>query len=353
MAPDGESSGKSKSRAGRRGEASIDERVGQAERLDANELETIPTMVPREGDGYRLPVSGSVGQALGRIGEFGRALTDDDLRRINTRKGLIQLLENKAVDIEEVRKILLYEQELRQLQVELVRLQRWVQSNGERIAILVEGRDAAGKGGTIRRFTEHLNPRAMRVVALPKPSDEERGQWYFQRYIRQLPNKGEIVFFDSSWYNRAVVEPVMGFCSKKEHQRFLQQVPEFEHMLYEDGVTIIKFWFSISKEEQAKRFEARRQNPLKQWKLSPVDEKAQELWDSYTRYKEEMFSKTHTTYSPWIIVKANDKQAARLESLRYVLNLLPYKGKEEAQTRLTPDPNVITRFHRKMVELDL
>ena len=353
MASDGESTGKSKGRTGRRDRADTDERVGQVGPVDVNELETIPTMVPREGDGYRLPSSGSVGRELGTIGELGRALTEDDLRRVNTRKGLIQLLENKAVDIEEVRKTLLYEQELRQLQVELVKLQRWVQSNGERIAILVEGRDAAGKGGTIRRFTEHLNPRAMRVVALPKPSDEERGQWYFQRYIRQLPNKGEIVFFDRSWYNRAVVEPVMGFCSKKEHQRFLQQVPEFEHMLYEDGVTIIKFWFSISKEEQAKRFEARRQNPLKQWKLSPVDEKAQELWDSYTRYKEEMFSKTHTTYSPWIIVKANDKQAARLESLRYVLNLLPYKGKEETQTRLTPDPNVITRFHRKMVELDL
>jgi polyphosphate kinase 2 len=353
MASDGESTGKTKSRAGRRDEAGTGEFAEKGGRLDATELETIPTMVPREGDGYQLTRSGSVGQGLGRIGELGRALTEDDLRRINTRKGFIQLLENKAVDIEEVRKTLLYEQELRQLQVELVRLQRWVQSNGERIAILVEGRDAAGKGGTIRRFTEHLNPRAMRVVALPKPSDEERGQWYFQRYIRQLPNKGEIVFFDRSWYNRAVVEPVMGFCSKKEHQRFLQQVPEFEHMLYEDGVTIIKFWFSISKEEQAKRFEARRQNPLKQWKLSPVDDKAQELWDSYTRYKEEMFSKTHTTFSPWIIVKANDKQAARLESLRYVLNLLPYNGKDEAPIRLAPDPNVITRFHRKMVELDL
>ena len=352
MSADGESTGKSKSRTNRE-EAAIDEFVAKDGRLDTHELETIPTVVPREGDGYRLPRSGLGGQGLGRIDESGHGLTDDDLRRINTRKGLLQLLEYKAVDIEDVRKTLLYEQELRQLQVELVRLQRWVQSNGERIAILVEGRDAAGKGGTIRRFTEHLNPRAMRVVALPKPSDEERGQWYFQRYIRQLPNKGEIVFFDRSWYNRAVVEPVMGFCSKKEHQRFLQQVPEFEHMLYEDGVTIIKFWFSISKDEQAKRFEARRQNPLKQWKLSPVDEKAQELWDSYTRYKEEMFSKTHATFSPWIIVKANDKQAARLESLRHVLNLLPYKGKEEALIRLTPDPNVITRFHRKMVELDL
>lgn len=353
MSADGKSIGTSKGSKDRGGEADIDESLEKDGRLDVNGLEAIPTMVPREGDGYRLPRTGSAGQGLGRIGEPGHVLTEGDLRLVNTRKGLIQLLEHKAVDIEEVYKTLLYEQELRQLQVELVKLQRWVQSNGERIAILVEGRDAAGKGGTIRRFTEHLNPRAMRVVALPKPTDEERGQWYFQRYIRQLPNKGEIVFFDRSWYNRAVVEPVMGFCSKKEHQRFLQQVPEFEHMLYEDGVTIIKFWFSISKDEQAKRFEARRQNPLKQWKLSPVDEKAQELWDSYTRYKEEMFSKTHATFSPWIIVKANDKQAARLESLRHMLNLLPYKGKEEAPIRLTPDPNVIARFHRKMVELDL
>lgn len=354
MAADEESTGKPKGRKDRESPADETEAlVGKDGELLADELEAIPTVVPREGDGYQALRRGNGRKATGLIGEPGRALTDDDLRRINTRKGLIQLLENKAVDLEEVLKTLLYEQELQQLQVELVRLQRWVQSEGQRIAILVEGRDAAGKGGTIRRLTEHLNPRAMRVVALPKPSDEERGQWYFQRYIRQLPNKGEIVFFDRSWYNRAVVEPVMGFCSKKEHQRFLQQVPEFEHMLYEDGVTIIKFWFSISKEEQQKRFDARRKNPLKQWKLSPVDEKAQELWDTYTRYKEEMFSKTHTTFSPWIIVKANDKQAARLESFRYVLNLLPYKGKEEAQIRLAPDPNVIMRFHRKMVELDL
>ncbi|MEC4890277.1 MAG: polyphosphate kinase 2 [Nitrospira sp.] len=350
MASDEESTGKTKDRQESHAEAEA--LAGRDGKLLADELETIPTVVPREGDGYRQRKAGKSAMAAVRSGEAALALTEDDLRRINTRKGLLQLLKSKEVDLEEIRKTLLYEQELRALQVELVRLQRWVQNEGQRIAILVEGRDAAGKGGTIRRFTEHLNPRAMRVVALPKPTDEEKGQWYFQRYIRQLPNKGEIVFFDRSWYNRAVVEPVMGFCSKKEHQRFLQQVTEFEHMLYEDGVTIIKFWFSISKEEQAKRFEARRQNPLKQWKLSPVDEKAQELWDSYTRYKEEMFSKTHTTFSPWIIVKANDKQAARLESLRHVLNLLPYKGKDTAQVRLTPDPNVITRFHRKMVELD-
>jgi polyphosphate kinase 2 len=353
MAADRESIGTSKIKKVRPNTAAAIEAVtGMNGDLLGDELELIPTLVPREGDGYSLPLSENDNRTGVRGAQSEQRLTEQDLRRITTRKGLLQLLKTKDVDLEEVRKTLLYEEELRALHVELVRLQRWVQSSGERIAILVEGRDAAGKGGTIRRFTEHLNPRAMRVVALPKPTDEEKGQWYFQRYIRQLPNKGEIVFFDRSWHNRAVLEPVMGFCSKKEHQRFLQQVTEFEHMLYEDGVTIIKFWFSISKEEQAKRFEARRQNPLKQWKLSPVDEKAQELWDSYTRYKEEMFGKTHTTFSPWVIVKANDKQAARLESLRYVLNLLPYKGKEESQIRLTPDPNVITRFHRKMVELD-
>jgi polyphosphate kinase 2 len=343
----------SKSKKEGRNEVGSEAMLDKDGRFLADEWEAIPTAIPVEGDGYRKRPRSATEQIAYAIGVAGHALTEEDLARINTRKGLLTILKRKDIDLEEVRKTLLYEQELRALQVELVRLQRWVQSSGERIAILVEGRDAAGKGGTIRRFTEHLNPRAMRVVALPKPSDEERGQWYFQRYIRQLPNKGEIVFFDRSWYNRAVVEPVMGFCSKKDHQRFLQQVTEFEHMLYEDGVTIIKFWFSISKDEQAKRFEARRQNPLKQWKLSPVDEKAQELWDSYTRYKEEMFSKTHSTFSPWIIVQANDKQAARLESLRYVLNLLSYKGKDEAKIRLTPDPNVIVRFHRKMVELDL
>ena len=293
MEADDEAIGKSKKRKGRLNSTDLDDLVTDVQGEAENGLEMIPTKVPREGDGYQVPRSALIAQGLGHIGEPGYGLTADDLRRVNTRKGFLKLLENKAVDIEDVRKTLLYEQDLRQLQVELVRLQRWVQSSGERIAIVVEGRDAAGKGGTIRRFTEHLNPRAMRVVALPKPSDEERGQWYFQRYIRQLPNKGEIVFFDRSWYNRAVVEPVMGFCSKKEHQRFLQQVPEFEHMLYEDGVTIIKFWFSISKDEQARRFEARRQNPLKQWKLSPVDEKAQELWDAYTHSKEEISVK-HT-----------------------------------------------------------
>ena len=279
-------------------------------------------------------------------------LTEEDIRRINTRDGLIQLLRGNKIKVGAVMDTLRYEAELERLQVELVRLQRWVQEKGRRIAILFEGRDAAGKGGAIRRFTEHMNPRAMRVVALPKPTDQERGQWYFQRYVHQLPNAGEIVFFDRSWYNRAVVEPVNRFCSDAEYSRFLQQVPEFEHMLYEDGVTIIKFWFSISKEEQLKRFESRRHNPLKQWKLSPIDMKAQDQWDRYTHFKEQMFSKTHTSFSPWIIVRANDKKKARLESIRQVLNTLPYRSVDDPPVNLTPDPNVVTRFHRATVTLD-
>lgn len=232
-----------------------------------------------------------------------------------------------------------------------MKLQRWIQNNNRRVAILFEGRDAAGKGGTIRRFAEHLNPR-MRVVALPKPSEEGQGQWYFQRYSKQLPNRGEIVFFDRSWYNRAVVEPVNGFCTETEYERFIQQVQEFEHMLYEDGVTIINFWFSISKQEQLRRFESRHKNPLKHWKLSPIDARAQELWDKYTFYKEQMFSKTHTSYSPWLIVGANNKSLARLETMRYVLNLFSYSGRGKAKIRLLPDPNIVIRFHRKIAKID-
>ena len=300
-------------------------------------------VVPREPEREHAKVS---------IGSIDHPLTADDLRHINSKRGLIRLLKSRHVRLKPVLQALRYEDELRALQAELVKLQRWVQETEKRVAIVFEGRDAAGKGGTIRRFTEHLNPRAMRVVALPKPSDEERGQWYFQRYSRQLPNRGEIVFFDRSWYNRAVVEPVNGFCTKAEYERFLQQVPEFESMLYEDGITIIKFWFSISKDEQLRRFKARRSNPLKQWKLSPIDARAQELWDEYTRYKEQMFSRTHTSFSPWIIVAANNKARAHVESIRHVLNSLPYEGKEKAKIRIMPDPNVVTRFHRKSLTID-
>lgn len=192
----------------------------------------------------------------------------------------------------------------------------------------------------------------MRVVALPKPTNIEKGQWYFRRYIKELPNPGEIVFFDRSWYNRAVVEPVMGFCTKAEYNKYMVQVPEFEHMLYEDGVILIKFWFSISKDEQIKRFESRLSNPLKTWKFSPIDQKGQELWEDYTYYKEQMFSKTHTSYSPWIIVKTNDKKEARLESIRYVLSQFEYEEKENATTTIFPDPNIISRYHRHVKQID-
>ncbi len=279
-------------------------------------------------------------------------LTLDELSEITRGRAFLDLMKEKQFSTKKLLSTLRYEEELRKLQIELVQLQRTVQLKGRRVAIIFEGRDAAGKGGTIRRFVEHLNPRTARVVALPKPSETERGQWYFQRYISALPNPGEICFFDRSWYNRAVVEPVMGFCTEDQYRQYMQQVPEFEHMLYEDGVELIKFWFSISKEEQKARFDARRNDPLKQWKISPVDEQAQDRWDLYTRYKMEMFSRTHTTYSPWIIVRANSKKKARLESMRYVLNNLEYDHREQAGTSLHADPSIVRRFHRSSQQID-
>ena len=279
-------------------------------------------------------------------------LTAQELADVSSKKGLLNLLKTKNIDARKALVKLRYEEELEKLQIELVKLQRDVQINGRRVAIIFEGRDAAGKGGSIRRFIEHLNPRSARIVALPKPTKMEKGQWYFQRYAYKLPNPGEIVFFDRSWYNRAVVEPVMGFCSKKQYSVFMQQVPEFEHMLYEDNIELVKFWFSISKEVQAERFESRRVDPLKQWKISPVDEEAQENWDLYTKYKEKMYSRTHTTYSPWIIVKSNDKKKARLESMRYLLSMLDYAGKDEPTTSLIPDPDIVTRYHRSHATID-
>lgn len=289
---------------------------------------------------------------LGKTLNQNVSLTEEELAAINTKKGLLQLLSTKNIDVTKALDTLRYERELEKLQIELVKLQRSVQLEGRRIAIIVEGRDAAGKGGTIRRFIEHMNPRSARVVALPKPTEVEKGQWYFQRYTEQLPNPGEIVFFDRSWYNRAVVEPVMKFCTEPQHRGFMQQVPEYEHMLYEDGVELIKFWFSISKDVQEERFQSRRVNPLKQWKISPVDEEAQAHWDLYTKYKEEMFSRTHTSYSPWIIVKANIKKQARLESIRYALSVLNYTGKDTAGTTLAPDPDVVVRYHRSNQSID-
>jgi polyphosphate kinase 2 len=279
-------------------------------------------------------------------------LTLEEIQKIESRKTLLSEIKSKKSLYQKIEATLQYEEELRLLQIELVKLQRWIAKENKRVAVIFEGRDAAGKGGNIRRFMEHLNPRSTRLVALNKPTNVEKGQWYFQRYIKELPNPGEIVFFDRSWYNRAVVEPVMGFCEDSQYKDFMVQVPEFEHMLYEDGLIIIKFWLSISKDEQLRRFEARKQTPLKRWKFSPVDQKGQQLWDRYTFFKEEMFSKTHTTYSPWMIVKTNNKKVARLECMRHVLSQFDYDGKKSAATTILPDPNVVMRYFRSAHQID-
>jgi len=245
-----------------------------------------------------------------------------------------------------------YETELLKLQSQLVNLQNWISTQGKKVAVIFEGRDASGKGGTIRRFRQHLNPRTMRVVALNKPTDVEINQWYFNRYIKELPNAGEIVFFDRSWYNRAVVEPVMGFCTDQQYEQFMVQVAEFEHMLYESGTYIIKLWFSVSKEEQQRRFESRLNNPLKKWKYSPVDAKGQELWDEFSYYINQMFTRTHNSFSPWIVVNANNKNLARLESIRYLLSLFNYDGKMDSDIDLMVDPNIIQRYYRMVKEIN-
>ena len=281
-------------------------------------------------------------------------LTIQDFKELKTKEQFINLLKAKQPEeqFKDILNTLTYEKELKMLQAELVDLQQWVAKHNKRVCVIFEGRDAAGKGSAIRRFIEHLNPRSMRVVALTKPTDVEKGQWYFRRYIKEMPNPGEIVFFDRSWYNRAVVEPVMGFCNEEEYDKFMVQVPEFEHMLYEDGVDLIKFWFSISKEEQIRRFNSRLQSPLKRWKFSPVDQEGQKRWDDYTNYKEQMFSKTHTTFSPWIIIKTNEKKEARLESMRYVLSKFKYENKGNSGIELFPDPNIAQRYHRLVKQID-
>lgn len=230
----------------------------------------------------------------------------------------------QGLDPQKALRYVKYEKEIEILQVEMIKLQKWIQDNDKRLVILFEGRDAAGKGGAIRRITHHLNPRFARKVALPKPSEEERGQWYFQRYVQKLANKGEIVLFDRSWYNRAVVEPVNGFCTEEEYENFMNDIVNFENMITNDGLILIKFYFSINKEEQASRFEEIKNNPLKRWKMTPVDEAAQDLWDVYTEYKKRMFEVSHTEKNPWVIIEANRKTKARLEAMRYLLKTIPY-----------------------------
>ena len=222
-----------------------------------------------------------------------------------------------------------YEKEKFALQVELLKLQAWIKETGQRVVILFEGRDAAGKGGTIKRFMEHLNPRGARIVALEKPNEKELGQWYFQRYVEHLPTRGEMVLFDRSWYNRAGVERVMGFCTPQQYEQFMQECPEFERNLVRNGIYIIKFWFSVSREEQKRRFKERKIHPLKRWKLSPIDVASLTKWDEYTMAKEMMFLNTDTVECPWIVVKSDDKKRARLNAMRYVLHLLPYSNKNE------------------------
>ncbi len=223
-----------------------------------------------------------------------------------------------------------YEKMKYHLQVELLKLQAWVKETGQRVVIIFEGRDAAGKGGAIKRFMEHLNPRGARVVALEKPSEIERGQWYFQRYISHLPTAGEIVLFDRSWYNRAGVERVMGFCTDEEYNEFMRQTPEFERNLVRSGICLIKFWFSVSKEEQLRRFKERENHPLKQWKLSPIDVASLHKWSGYTKAKEAMFFHTDTADAPWTVVKSDCKKRARLNAMRYILHKLPYTKKDAA-----------------------
>jgi polyphosphate kinase 2 len=233
-----------------------------------------------------------------------------------------------------------YLEEIELLQIQLVKMQAWVKEAGERIVLLFEGRDAAGKGGTIQRFTENLNPRGAKVVALAKPSDTERGQWYFQRYIERLPTKGEIVFFDRSWYNRAGVEHVMGFCTPHEYLEFMRQTPEFERMMVRSGIRLYKFWFSVSREEQLRRFLGRAKDPLKQWKLSPMDVESLGRWESYTKAKEAMLFYTDTADAPWTIVRSDDKKRARLNAIKHILYTIPYGGKDK-DVVTAPDPHIV------------
>jgi polyphosphate kinase 2 len=244
-----------------------------------------------------------------------------------------------------------YEKDKAQLQAELLKVQHWGLETGQKFVLLFEGRDAAGKGGTIKRFTEHLNPRHARVVALAKPTDEERGQWFFQRYVSQLPTEGEIVFYDRSWYNRAGVERVMSFCGPNDYLEFMRQTPELERMLVRSGIRLYKYWFSVTREEQLRRFKSRETDPLKQWKLSPIDKASLNKWDDYTEAKEAMFFYTDTADAPWTVVKSNDKKRARLNCMRHFLASLDYPGKDESIVGM-PDPLIVGQAHHVIHQSD-
>lgn len=246
-------------------------------------------------------------------------LTADDVELLNSKMGIRKLLISETVDVEKALKQTKYETELASLQEQLIALQERVIRNSEKIVVIFEGRDAAGKGGAIRRITARINPRHFRIVALPKPTSEEEGQWYFQRYVNRLPKPGEIVFFDRSWYNRAIVEPAMGFCTIDQYNNFMRHINPFEKMITDSGITLIKLYFSITKQEQAKRFKEISESPLKKWKITPVDLKAQELWNIYTKYKKAMFCKTNTINAPWKVIEANRKTTARIDAIEHIL----------------------------------
>lgn len=252
-------------------------------------------------------------------------LSEGDLALLNSKMGMRKMFTQKKINVNRALNFARYEYELQELQKEMIILLNWVMKNDERVVVIFEGRDAAGKGGAIRRATQHLNPRNVRIVALPKPTIEEKGQWYFQRYVNQLPVPGEMVFFDRSWYNRAVVEPVNGFCTKEEYEIFMDQINPFEQMLVQSGIRLLKIYFSIDKEEQARRFDEIKSDPLKKWKMTPVDRAAQDLWDDYTDYKVRMFENTDTELCPWKRIEANKKTQARVEAMRYILDNIPYE----------------------------
>ncbi len=262
-----------------------------------------------------------------------------------------RLKKGKKVPVWVKKEVLEYEEELRTLQIELLKLQNHIKDKGLKLLMIFEGRDAAGKGGTIKRITEHLNPRGARVVALDKPSDTEKSQWYFQRYTHYLPSSGEIVLFDRSWYNRGGVEPVMGFCTQEEHKEFLHEVPEYERMQVNSNTILLKFYFSVSKKEQARRFEKRKTDPLKQYKLSPVDEKSQQMWDKYTIAKYSMLLASHTDHAPWTIIRSDNKKQARVNCIKHILSQVEYPGKIK-HAALKIDPEILISGNQEIKNME-
>ena len=254
------------------------------------------------------------------------SFSKNELKILSSQSGLAELFSKEKLDFGEALRFLTYLKTLRELQVELIKLQNWIVENQQRLVILFEGEEFAGKGGAIRAFMEHMNPRSQRLVALPKPAENEKGQWYFQRYVIQLPQCGEIVFFDRSWYNRALVEPVNGFCTEEEYNRFMSEVNHFERMLFNDGIKIIKFYFSISKDEQKRRIDEVKKNPLRRWELTPVDLNAQKLWDKYKSFETRLFEKTNSEQIPWVIIEADNRYEAQLNAIRHLIKVIPYKS---------------------------